>query len=467
MDQKPRENAFGRIAETYDELHGLHHLRKARAWAAVQPSRETALRTVYQAAEVALLNLSDLTRRAARDIDGNNLSKASIKLTWVIEFNRLLASLARIPDRFPIANCSIGVKQSGGFRGSPALAQHLRSMRDFDAAVAAWIGRRNTTYESLIMEEPTPGTAGFVVHQAKLAAHTTEIWEKLFLLHVLPSAAAPYSSWACSADLEAMVHDFELTTESYLLQFRGLHQIPEILAAEANAQLAVATEFITAGGYCQAYEPFESAVALTDGIVASLVPLIECMTTGDYHFIRENLGPTSGTYSRALNDALLGRQNENLSAALAEQVHRAGEQSMQVSDRDLQSLIRLAWIHRSQLSQWRDYHLALPRHNLGTGKTKSMIGNLDGVKTVEALRDAAEIRDQKDPLWKSLNLPAKTEGGRLGSYFESADSLYDQLLAATGIVTRKRFPGVQAQNGPVPAPICPFNHSTIGARKPS
>lgn len=472
MEYTSEENALGRIAKTYEALHGLHHLRKAREWAVGRPSNETAVRSIFQAVEVALLNLSDLTQRATHDLAANKVSRATTKLVWALSFHRLIATLAQLPARFSLMTGDrVMGSSNGGFRASPALAGLLLALRDFDATVADWAGERSTTYESLIKDVSVSGVGVSLVHQVKVAAHAAEIWDTLLVNMAFVPAHERYRQWVCADELRAMVYDVELKDESYYMQFRALHQIPEILALEANAHFAAATQLIMAGDFRTAHDHLLIAVALTDGVVASLTPLVDCLTTGDYHFFRGNLGLNSGTYSNALNDALLYHQYGELTKALAKWVQTgsdrpnsadSGENTTQAPInvdsknehvRELQLLVSLAGIYRSQLIQWRDHHLALPRHNLGTGNTASMIGNLNGVQTVERLRDAAESRDRKDPLWKAMGDTSKRERGILGDYLNSADSLYFQLQAATGTVTRERFPDVQARSG---AAGCPF-----------
>src|SRR3712207_3231952 len=63
-------NARGVIAEHYRDLQSLALVERARASRAVEPASDQAfLRTVLQACEIALYNLSDLLERAAESGD--------------------------------------------------------------------------------------------------------------------------------------------------------------------------------------------------------------------------------------------------------------------------------------------------------------------------------------------------------------------------------------------------------------
>ena len=62
-------NERGVIAESYHELQGLATLAAARAtYPLPKASPESTLRAIFQAAEIALLNLADLLARATGDL---------------------------------------------------------------------------------------------------------------------------------------------------------------------------------------------------------------------------------------------------------------------------------------------------------------------------------------------------------------------------------------------------------------
>lgn len=465
MEANPNRNALGAIAENYDALHGMSQLRHARDWATGQPSRHSALRSILQTAEVALLNLSDLTRRTALDVAAQNLEQANLKLGWIVSFHRLLSLLAHSPSRFGVATAQRSAKEISDFRSSPALAEYLKAVRDYDATILSWIDGINIPLDALLSNGSLSDIGFGVLHRARIAAHESEIWEELLVELDTGLEQESFGQWVRSAELRAMVYDSELLGETYYMQFRALHQIPEILADEANAHVAVAAEMIAARKYRPAHESMTIAIATTEGIIAAMPPIIDCLATTDYHRIRENLGVSSGIYSRTLHDSLFGQTYKALLNALNEQVRQFGKasgingglanaieaiESARLSNADawdLHLLLNFAGLFRSQIDRWRAYHLALPRHNLGSGPTRSMVGSMDAVQTVERLRDAAKTRDAASFFGTGQDDSSRKRKGPLGVYFRSADSLASRLLAATGVATRDRFPDVQARTG--------------------
>lgn len=452
MDAKSQKNSLGPIAKNYAELHGLTHFWQTRDAGNEAASGETALKAVFQATEVALLNLADLTRRVSDDLAKDHLLNVVAKLDWIAHFHHLLSRIAQMPDRIHRTGSHPRVRSRGSFVGSPALGEFVQASQRFDESLECWLGRTNSTYESVIADDSPHNINAHLIQRIKVAAYSARLWEAELASLTCPVEPDRFSEWIHASNLRAMVHDMVLSSDTYFLQFRGLHQIPEILATEGNAQFVRATQAILIGDFVAAHEPFLTATVLTDGVVASLEPLIACMTTGDYHHIRENLGATSGTHSSALNDVLFDRGYWALIAALSKWTHLSDSASDASETKaaprhetiaGFEPVMRLARTHRAQQLRWRDLHLALPRHNLGTGNTASMIGNPNGVHTVEKLREVAILRDQKAPLWNDDQERLASNDGPLGSYLASPHSVYSQLMKATGVVTRLRFANVQ------------------------
>ncbi|HZL96670.1 MAG TPA: hypothetical protein VFB99_23645, partial [Vicinamibacterales bacterium] len=81
-DLPPIYNSRGVIAEHYSDLQGLPVLDAARrAYPLPMASVPSTLRAVFQAAEIALLNLADLMKRAAADVSSDQPGSAAVKLS--------------------------------------------------------------------------------------------------------------------------------------------------------------------------------------------------------------------------------------------------------------------------------------------------------------------------------------------------------------------------------------------------
>jgi hypothetical protein len=465
------ENQLGKIAPTYDELQGLKHLRKARDWAG-PATRESALRSILQAVEVALANIADLAGRAAQNVSTNDIGAAGVKLGWILSFHRLLTKLTGMASEPPL-------RLPGGIASppfttfsSPACSEFIAAVKLLDTALFAHIERKQISLEELLARESLDNDEMRLLHLLRVSAHETAIWNSQLAQFAGLEISETLDSWIRAADLRAMIRDTKLKGDTFYMQFRGLHQIPEILAAEANAQLACATKDILAGRLHPSYNSLATATVLCGGIVASARPLIDCLSTADYHHIRENLGMTSGSHSVALHDALFGERYEQLTHALdgcidscSKRLNAGAPKSIQAVfeaqnyDReaaDLVLLLHLAGLLNAQIRQWREYHLALPRHNLGSGLTRSLIGTLDAVQAVEKLRDQARQNDS-GVAYGLLQPDAPAPVGELALHLRSAESLDARLLAAVGSATRRRFPDVQNRTGAFRA--CPVSNA--------
>src|SRR5258708_7758018 len=95
---EPVYNERGIIAENYHDLQGLGVLEAARqSYPLPKASGESTLRAVFQAAEIALLNLADVIARATADLDRKQFTNSTVKLFWARGFHRLLARLSMLP----------------------------------------------------------------------------------------------------------------------------------------------------------------------------------------------------------------------------------------------------------------------------------------------------------------------------------------------------------------------------------
>ena len=272
------------------------------------------------------------------------------------------------------------------------------------------------------------------------------------------------------------VYERVLTGDTYFTQFRGLHQIPEILGEEVNDRLEQAIRALRDGRLHEAAEQLGCVNTLFESILASLPSIVDNLATSDYHDIRENLGLTSGSHSVCLRfhmfTHLYSQLWEELSARLRGWLVPENETP------DIEAVVREidrqrsgnqdAWLARLVCTeclklrvfifQWRDEHLNLPRNNLGGDFTKSLTGSPDAVRAVRHMRDAARTSDPMLPLARARALTSPghdSRPGELTRYLESESSLDTEILVTTGKVTQKRFQDVQERLGYF-ATRCPF-----------
>lgn len=428
---EPARNARGVIAENYYDLQSLGLVERARRDRDFEPATSFShLRTLLQGAEIALYNLADLLRRAA---DGPG---QAVKLGWISGFHAVLAALGAAGSTFTAAETAPG---SAGvrLRESPAFREYVDALRRFDDAMRAR-AEGGTLDLACVLDRSSTDSAEFrVVHLARIANHQSTIWERSLLATADPAPDVAHAELTASSILREAVYEHRLTGDTYFTQFRALHQIPELLAAEINDRLEAAIRALRAGERERALGHLCWANSLARPAAACLPPMIDNLATSDYHQIRENLGLTSGSHSVGIRYHMFTDLYDQLCAEVADSGVLEGP---------------LAPLFRGQVAAfrgfvfgWRDQHLHLPRNNLGGDSTRSLTGSPDAVSVVRGMSEHAR---QKDPGRAVLTTPAidPTEP-ELAGYLAEPGSLDTLLLSTTGHVTQGKFAAVQERLG--------------------
>ena len=283
---------------------------------------------------------------------------------------------------------------------------------------------------------------------------------------MISAPTKPYEDFTSAQVIRRAVNEPALRGDTYFMQFRGLHQIPETLGAEINDRLADAIADVRAGRLRHAIEQLGSARALAEVVDACLPPIVDSLATSDYHNIRENLGLTSGSHSICLRYELFTHLYQELWATIAptlrtssdepsEQVELLGMLNAVARGRfddpylgDVHALLVHCIALRSFIFNWRAQHLHLPRNNLGGEETKSLTGSRDAVKTVENLRNAALDKDPVLRIAREWGLgPHRGAQPAVTAYIRSEEALDSHLLRATGLLTQGTFTDVQDRTG--------------------
>jgi len=471
-------NERGVIAAYYAELQGLPVLERARAsYPLPMASIESTLRAIFQSVDLALLNIADLMARATTDLQQARYGPALVKISWAHGFHRVLIRLSMMPHQLGLpchANQAQGLLR---ITDSPAFHSFVDQVRAYDKALLQQIESNELPIEPLLLQHSLDNNQLNLIHLSRIINQDTTVWEQNLAEVRCPVEVPSYEVFVASQGIYDTVYDRALEGDSYFAQFRGLHQIPETLGAEMNDHIEKAILAIRASEIPLAYEHLRSCNILAEGVISSLPPIVDNLTTSDYHEIRENLGLTSGSHSVCLHYHLfrdLYRQlwNEFASFVLNEPLNEGQTQNVQeVISQATQArfeepkafLIYLlsneCLMLRSFIHQWRNFHVHLPRNNLGGNYTKSLTGSPDAITAVRAMRDAARHKDAMLPLTEARGLnhvELTKENAPLSAYFDSSDSLDSQLLDITGRVTQERFKEVQARLG-VFATKCPFH----------
>jgi hypothetical protein len=433
-------NERGPIAESYDQLQSLPELHQARDRVPLpSASLDSLNRTTLQAAEIALLNIHDLLNRASADIQSSMLPSAARKLSWAAGFHRLLIELSLLPPRTaaletrqPVAVLSVA--ESRAYRV-------LRlGIRRFDRTVIEHLGG---ALEAALEDPSGRPHEAEIAHLARMCSHESGIWERNLLSIPFRNAPGKYPKYIAADLLRRAVRGFSLTPETYLMQFRAVHQIPELLAMECCDHLRAAVPPIRDSRRAEALCRLSCASQLLHVITFSLRPIVENLTTADYHEIRENLGLTSGSHSVALRYKLF----QELYAGCAGAALSTGY----FDSPDAECCLVAAEILRirSSIALWRDLHVHLPRNNLGgagESPTRSLIGSADALPTVEQMQADALRRDPLREVATRLKLEEQRRPA-LTRYAQSESSLDTHLRQCTARMTQRRFREVQERSG--------------------
>lgn len=470
-------NARGVIAEQYSELQAIHVLDAAREAYGLPPaSPESTIRAIYQAAEIALLNLADLVSRSAHDLDRRQFGRAVVKLSWARGFHRVMLELSLLPQQLAL----IGDADGGGvlrIDDSPALRTYLNSLTTFDSNLARITDGSELDLDRLLASESLDSNELRLLHLTRVCNHETMIWERNLAEVYVPVQVPSYETFVVARGMYDAVYDRKLDGDTFFTQFRGLHQIPEILCTEINDRIERAIMALRDNHPKRAYEHLRCANILSVGVLAALPAMTDNLATADYHEIRENLGLTSGSHSvnlhyhlfrdlyqqlwDAIATSMLGSNSNVASVVAIEAAIREANRNASHDDSAFMANLLLNECLRLRVfvQTWRDEHLLLPRGNLGGNRTKSLTGSGDAVKAVRAMRDIARAKDPMQPLTSARELMdhrATDPPKLLTEYLEAPESFDSRMADTTGNITQRRFQQVQERLG-VFANECPFS----------
>jgi hypothetical protein len=444
-------NERGVIAEHYYSLHSIAAVEAARAtspFAVATP--ESRVLALVQAAEIALYNLADLLERAATDLDAGDVGRCATKMCWARGFHRVLVRLSLAAIRAGDTAGRPPPEEFWHIDATPGFAEFLPALQRFDATLRRLDEERTIDALETFAGAP-PGDAVFTtLHAARIANHDSRTWSLNFARVCHPAPGTTEVEALLATDwLRHAVQEHRLSGDTYFTQFRALHQIPELLARELNDSIEIAIRDIRRGDTGAALDALEGALCLADPIEACLPPIVDNLTTRDYHDIRENLGLTSGSHSVSLRFHLFTELYEQLCDAVAELGDERGDEPL------VRRLRRQVVALHTFIFAWRDMHLHLPRNNLGGSATKSLTGSPDAIRTVRKMRDNAAV---SDPSWRvTRSLPVRTtKDGALAAYLDSPAGSDALLLTATGEATQANFGDVQERAGFF-AQRCPFS----------
>lgn len=460
------ENERGPIAKTYNELQSLELLELSKQKISLEKgSAESAVRAILQAIEIAVLNIADLTLRATKDIQADNIQNALVKLGWAYDFHLLTITLSL--DLVRLTN--INSNTTGTFieiTESPAYKEFVGTFKLFDKTLIKLVNKDDSSAEVTISTKSLDDNFSRLMHLVKIINHCVIQWEGN-LSNISYRINCNYQAFIAPEILKNAVLAQTLKGDTFFTQFRGIHQIPETLCAEINDHLEYTILSIRENNLRKAYSHLSIANLLSNGVIISLRPITNNLTTADYHKIRENLGLTSGSHSIALHyhlfkDLYMQLGQEFLQLLIVKKQELSLENTRQVIERIYDQKLENEMIFSLYLltkeilelriftNEWKTIHLNLPRNNIGGGGTKSLIGSLDAINTAKKMQETTNENDPLNDVIGFLNhqdFIKKNNEKNLTMYMSSEDSFDFRLLNIIGNITKERFKDVQNRTG--------------------
>ncbi|MFJ9542591.1 hypothetical protein ACIRPX_35810 [Streptomyces sp. NPDC101225] len=454
---------LGPVAESYDQLHRIDLLGEARAARAVpEGTYDSTVCAVFQASEVGLLNLARLAGRTQAGVLAGDIPAASRYVQWAVGFHRLLRRLGTVmfATRSVFgtdvrATAALSVSESAGYA---AYVDALRGLED--AAKGSLLAAAPETVRSTIATRSIDDPLYRLLHGIRTACHDATKWESD--LTAVPVGVCRSTDELISAEtLARAVAATELDAGTLHGEFVALHQIPEILCAEANDHLEVAIRAMRGAELSRVAQHLAVCRWLLDPVVEAQRVMAEHLATGEYHGFRTNLGPASGTHSLAIKQHMFRDLFKHMWNGLEAWLSSLGGRCLEETVQDIDAhrhddpeawlrhtVVDQAFQLHSAHQQWRHEHLHMPRNCLGSGGTKSMIGVPDGPQAVYKMRDAANAQHSLAAVHtaRRTSLANAVPDSPLAKLITDPSSLDSELMRVVGEATREYFPQVQEQS---------------------
>jgi len=468
---KELRNEKGPIAETYNELQSLQILKEIKQETSYpDASYQSLLASILQSVEIALINLADLQSLAIQDLYNNDFGSLVTRLRWICSFHSLLIDLSLVPKQIGFENSV--VYSIIHISESKALARFFKQLKKFDSIFINYFANNpeaidKRSLKNSIANHSFEDPLSTIIHLIRVNNHEAYTWLNNLESIPIPLPNTNYEKFIRGKEISNMVKDRQLKGDTFFQQFRALHQIPEILTFEINNSLEKAIINLREKDWPIAFEFISRANILSPAILTSLSPIVDNLTTSDYHAIRENLGITSGSHSEGIHYHLfrdlynqIGDIYCQVSAkfygkpstetGIVEALNLGA--SNRLSNKDAffiysigTELLKL----RTFVYTWRDRHLHLPRNLVGGNKTRSLKGAHDAIQAVKNMKNNAIKEDQLIPLMISRNISSGNDLHLTGfrDYMDSEKSLDTFIAKITGNITQSRFKHVQERTG--------------------
>lgn len=410
----------------YRALQGVDHIESAFALLRARRPERGLDRLPYlavQCVELIYFNVAHLfDRMSALPQTGEAFFLSSLRLlSWTDELLELAFGFARLVGALRGGNA----EPREGFQ-SPAAIQFAQAYDRTQARLLAIASAEPDRFREAIEIGGLSDPLALCIHNLKNIFHLNNVVsDKLAIL-------ADREALLRSDELRRAVFEMEGDQDSFLMQFRLLHQIPELCAlfisetvSECETDLADRELF----GVVEKLDAVNNVFLL---VIQCNRPLRNLMLPSEYYRIRHYFGRTSGAQSVAVSKNLLGKSYLRF-ATLVRELASSTEKPP-----GIRAVLRATQALGNMIADWRLMHLSFPRNLLGGFGTASLAGSPDGLEATKSMLRAFESKDPLSYPGTKVWPPALPPGAALD----------EALLKMTALVTQTKYADLQLRSMP-------------------
>lgn len=387
------QRATHRVIAHYPDLHALDRLDEACQGGGLSSNLPAAgVRALLQAAEIAILNIKELSERIVVDIKEGRLGDAQEKNAWVSSLHQSLYSLSRLAAQMPLHGKGTHVS----FAESPHMGLCLEAIDSM----------HNTLLEANLVQASELGSRQLYEHGRNLTHHTyvdTMYYNLWFMgtstINVpgvqkeeIEDGYSFYKRFVGSEAVYKSVFELDQTGDNFFRQFRAYHQMSEVLLKHANQLIADSTKRLLT----QTEQPDQNLLVIKDNlrtanaimaiVVENIIPVNRDLGHKKFHELRGSLGITSGSQSPNIKAGLFELYESLVSAVKLHVAKTSADATcdeaaltknlasiVEAPNKDLAThalydiLSETLAVHEG-LRAWRGTHMQFVRGNLGAAR---------------------------------------------------------------------------------------------------
>ncbi len=227
------KNEKGVIAESYADLQSISALEKAQeSFPTKKASQISSFKAILQSIEIGILNISDLLQRITTDVENNEIGKTVVKTGWYKDFNFLLNQLTNCLSLISVL--SLTKNQSIDLSQISSIRKFAKILKSFDKKFLNYVKTQNIDLKEVIGNHSLNNNLTQLIHYSRISNLEIAIWEKSLSKTFSPIDIIDYETFTGAKFLHKAVNGVKLEGDTFFTQFRGLHQIPELLTSEIN-----------------------------------------------------------------------------------------------------------------------------------------------------------------------------------------------------------------------------------------